>query len=87
MEGKRSFVCLHCGKTVSVDRQTYQEKRENPVCDDCLKRNNAENANYSNSSGELVELFDKTLSYIGNVTTRYQAKKAEKEQNRSNKQD
>lgn len=35
-----SYICLLCGGRYSTDRETYAQKRENPICDRCAQAYN-----------------------------------------------
>lgn len=73
MERMRSFVCLRCGKTIRVDIQTYEEKREEPICDKCLEnQSTVEDSSNAMRDGfdDLVGLLDRGLNSIGKIINR-----------------
>lgn len=73
MERMRSFVCLCCGKTIRVDIQTYEEKREEPICDKCIE-NQASTEVDAGATREgfddFVGLLDRGLNSIGKIIQR-----------------
>ena len=73
MERMRSFVCLCCGKTIRVDIQTYEEKREEPICDKCLENQASTEVNTGTSCegfDDFVGLLDRGLNSIGKIIQR-----------------
>ena len=56
---KRTFICLRCGKKVTVSSELYAAIRENPLCESCqdtpLEVNISNGVNLIDDVVEVVE--------------------------------
>ena len=65
MDDKKTIVCINCGKRFSVDRDDYEKRKREALCNECsasMNESNSEETDMIREFGQAVGRFSRSVA-------------------------